>query len=341
MRDKLKQIKELALVELEKVTDRKTLASLQTKFLGRKAELAQLIKQIRNLAESERPAVGRLINDVKRDIADIIAKKNEELGSAKMPSQSFDHTLPGSKSKLGHEHPITQFLGKIEDIFISMGYEIVEGDEMETQEYNFDLLNTPANHPSRDIQDTFYVSKKDKKGEPMVLRTHTSPMQIRAMETRRPPVRLLVPGRVFRNERTDAGHETTFYQCEGLVIDKNIRVTDLIGALDLFIKRLYGAKTKIRVRPHYYPFTEPSMDIDMSCLLCQGRGCAFCGQSGWIETLGSGMVHPRVLRNMKVNPRIYSGFAFGLGIDRLAMLYYGIDDIRLSYGGDLRFVKQF
>src|SRR3989338_4906459 len=234
-----------------------------------------------------------------------------------------------------------KFSEKIEDIFIKMGYEILSGPEMETQEYNFDLLNVPENHPSRDIQDTFYADKKDKRGRPYVLRTHTSPVQIRAMEPRRPPVRLIAPGRVFRNERTDAGHETTFYQCEGLVIDKNIRVTDLIGTLELFIKRLYGSDAKIRVRPHFYPFTEPSMDIDMSCLLCRGKGCSFCKQSGWIETLGSGMVHPNVLANMGVDHVKWSGFAFGLGIDRLMMLYYGVDDIRLSYGGDLRFLEQF
>jgi phenylalanyl-tRNA synthetase alpha chain len=302
--------------------------------------LTELVKQIGGLAAKERPLVGALINEIKRDITALVAKRRQELGQ-ETAGQYFDYTLPGIKSPPGHLHPLTQFLEKIEAIFIGLGYETVEGPEMESQPYNFDLLNVPKDHPARDIQDTFYLDIKDEPGSPLVLRTHTSPVQVRAMETRRPPVRLLVPGRVFRNEATDAGHETSFYQCEGLVIDKNIAVTDLIGTLSLFLKRLYGEPVKIRVRPHYYPFTEPSMDIDMSCLLCAGNGCSFCKHSGWIETLGAGMVHPQVLKNMKIDPAVWSGFAFGLGIDRLMMLYHGIDDIRLSYSGDLRFIEQF
>lgn len=342
MKDKLEKIKRQALEALEKVDDTETLFTIEKKFLGRKAELAAVAKQITSLSEAEKPLLGKLINDVKRDISAIVERKRNEFSAKSAPGGSgWDYTLPGLKPELGHIHPITRFLGKIEDIFVKMGYEVVEGPEAETQAYNFDLLNVPKDHPARDVQDTFYLGVKDLNGEPLVLRTHTSPVQIRAMETRKPPVRLLVPGRVFRNEATDAGHETTFYQVEGLVIDQGIRVTDLVGTLDLFIKRLFGKDVKIRVRPHFYPFTEPSMDIDMSCLLCQGTGCAFCKKSGWIETLGSGMVHPNVLRNMKVDPKVYSGFAFGLGIDRLMMLYYGVDDIRLSYGGDLRFLEQF
>lgn len=340
MKHKLEKIRRQALEALEKVTDPETLFVIEKKFLGRKAELAAVAKQITSLSEAEKPLLGKLINDVKRDISAIVERKRSELEPARRFGE-FDHTLPGLKPELGHIHPITQFLEKIEDIFVKMGYKVVEGPEAETQSYNFDLLNIPKDHPSRDIQDTFYLDAKDKSGEPLVLRTHTSPVQIRAMETRKPPVRLLVPGRVFRNEATDAGHESTFYQCEGLVIDRGIRVTDLIGTLDLFIKRLFGKDVKIRVRPHFYPFTEPSMDVDMSCLLCKGVGCPFCKKSGWIETLGSGMVHPNVLKNMGVDPNVYSGFAFGLGIDRLMMLYYGVDDIRLSYSGDLRFIEQF
>lgn len=341
MKKRLEQLRKDALAAFEKATDPETLAKLEKEFLGRKAELARISKEMKALAVAERPVIGKLINDLKRDISDIIQKKKSVTKSGAPQSSRFDHTLPGIAPARGHLHPITLFLEKIEDIFVKMGYEVVEGPEMETQEYNFDLLNVPRDHASRDIQDTFYVSKADKRGRPLVLRTHTSPVQIRAMRTRKPPVRLLVPGRVFRNERTDAGHETTFYQVEGLVIDRAIRVTDLIGTLELFLKRLYGPTVKIRVRPHFYPFTEPSMDIDMSCLLCNGRGCSFCKQSGWIETLGSGMVHPNVLRTMNVDPAKWSGFAFGLGIDRLMMLYYGVDDIRLSYGGDLRFLEQF
>ncbi|MDP3995126.1 MAG: phenylalanine--tRNA ligase subunit alpha [bacterium] len=341
MKKRLEQLRKDALAAFEKATDPATIQKLETEFLGRKAELARLSKEMKALAQAEKPIIGKLINDVKKDISDIIQKKKSASSAGKPQSAAFDHTLPGIVPHVGHLHPITQFLEKIEDIFVKMGYEVVEGPEMETQEYNFDLLNVPEDHPSRDIQDTFYVNREDKKGRPYVLRTHTSPVQIRALESRKPPVRLLVPGRVFRNERTDAGHETTFYQCEALVIDKNIRVTDLIGTLELFIKRLYGDDVKIRVRPHFYPFTEPSLDVDMSCLLCGGKGCSFCKQSGWIETLGAGLVHPQVLANMKVDPKKYSGFAFGLGIDRLMMLYYGVDDIRLSYSGDLRFIEQF
>jgi len=341
MKERLEKIRKQAKKALEKATDRETLLKLENEFLGRKAELARISKELKKLAKEERPVIGKLINDIKRDISVIIQKKKDQSGAKSSRSVKFDHTLPGIKPNVGHLHPITQFLEKIEDIFMKMGYEIVDGPELESQKYNFDLLNFPKDHPSRDIQDTFYVNREDKDGRPYLLRTHTSNVQIHAMKTRKPPVRVLVPGRVFRNERTDAGHETTFYQCEALVIDENISVTDLIGTLELFIKRLFGDDVNIRVRPHFYPFTEPSMDVDMSCLLCDGEGCAFCKKTGWIETLGAGMVHPKVLANMKVDPKQYSGFAFGLGIDRLMMLYYQVDDIRLSYGGDLRFIEQF
>ncbi len=341
MKRELEKIRKQAREAIKDATDPETIEKLEKEYLGRKAQIAKLSKQIKNLAQAERPVVGKLINDIKSDISDMIEKQRSISGGAKKKSQQFDYTLPGIASNIGHIHPIFKFLEKIENIFIKMGYEIVEGPEMEDQRFNFDLLNVPEHHPSRDIQDTFYIDKKDKKARPYVLRTHTSSVQIRATRSRKPPLRIIVPGRVFRNERTDAGHETTFYQCEGLVIDKNIHITDLIGTLEMFIKRLYGDDVNIRVRPHFYPFTEPSLDIDMSCLLCGGNGCPFCKHSGWIETLGSGMVHPNVLRNMKVNPSEYNGFAFGLGIDRLMMLYYSIDDIRLSYGGDLRFIEQF
>ena len=343
MKSKLEQIRKEAIKAFGKAIDPATIEKLEKQFLGRKAELARIAKDIKIIAKDKRPEIGKLINEVKRDILSIIQEKRQSTKfSAKgRPSSGWDYTLPGIMPHIGHLHPITQFLEKIEDIFTRMGYEVVEGPEAEDQKLNFDLLNVPQDHPSRDIQDTFYIDKKDAKGRPYVLRTHTSPVQIRAMKTRKPPVRLIAPGRVFRNERTDAGHETTFYQCEGLVIDKNIRVTDLIGTLELFIKRLYGDDAKIRVRPHFFPFTEPSIEVDMSCLLCKCAGCPFCKKSGWIETLGAGMVHPNVLANMKVDPKEYSGFAFGLGIDRLMMLYYQVDDIRLSYGGDLRFIEQF
>jgi phenylalanyl-tRNA synthetase alpha chain len=227
-----------------------------------------------------------------------------------------------------------------------MGFEVVTGPELEEAKYNFDLLNIPKDHPSRDVWDTFYVAGTKTvdirhKTSDLLLRTHTSPIQIRAMEKRKPPVRLIVPGRVFRHEATDAGHETTFYQVEGLVIDKDIKITDLIGTIKIFLQSLFGKNVKTRVRPHFYAFTEPSMDFDMSCLLCAGKGCTVCGQSGWLEMMGSGMVHPKVLKNMGVDSQKFTGFAFGMGIDRFMMLYYGIDDIRLSFQNDLRFLKQF
>jgi len=344
MKSKLEQIRKDALKALKDAKDSNTIEKLENKFLGRKANLAKLSKQIKDLAKSERPLVGKLINDIKKDISAIIQEKKKESGkfSAKgRPASGWDHTLSGIDPKAGHLHPITQFLEKIEDIFIKMGYEVLEGPELESQKYNFDLLNFPKDHPSRDIQDTFYVDKDDAQNQPYLLRTHTSNVQIHAMKTRKPPVRVLAPGRVFRNERTDAGHESTFYQCEGFVIDKNIHITDLIGTLELFIKRLYGDDANIRVRPHFFPFTEPSIEVDMSCLLCEGKGCSFCKRSGWVEALGSGMIHPNVLKNMGVDSKKYSGFAFGLGIDRLMMLYYMVNDIRLSYSGDLRFIEQF
>ncbi len=341
MKDKLEQIRKKAMEALEQVTDPDLLFDLEKKFLGRKAELAQLSKELKNLADAERPHIGKLLGDVKKDISNIIETKRNELSAQGGPALGWDYTLPGIAPKQGHIHPTTQFIHKIEDIFTAMGYEVVDGPEIESQAYNFDLLNVPEDHPSRDIQDTFYIDVKDDNNRPYVLRTHTSPVQIRAMETRKPPVRLIVPGRVYRNERVDAGHEATFYQCEGLVIDKNIRMTDLIGTLDTFIKRLYGEDINIRVRPHFYPFTEPSIDIDMSCLLCKGDGCSFCKKSGWIETLGAGMVHPNVLRNMNIDPNEYSGFAFGMGVDRLMMLYHLVDDIRLTFSGDVRFIEQF
>ena len=291
---------------------------------------------------------------------------------------NLDFTLPGKKVTVGHLHPLTLMMRRIVDFFSMLGFEVVEGPEVETEEYNFDKLNMPDDHPARDMLDTYWlhgsqqisnlksqISNKSKtlnsksealnksqitnhKQSPnsksqisnLLLRTHTSPVQLRAMEERQPQVRLIVPGRVFRREATDASHETTFYQCEGLAIDKGIRVTDLIGVLEMLLQSIFGS-IKIRVRPSFFPFVEPGLEIDMNCILCQGKGCSVCGQDGWMEMLGAGMVHPQVLKNMKIDPKVYTGFAFGMGIDRLMMLYYGVNDIRLSYSGDLRFVKQF
>lgn len=336
MKEQLEQIKKKALAELQALRDAHLLRDLEIKYLGRKGEVTSLLRRIKDLADTERPVIGQLANEIRRDVEAALAETRQRLGRAPVKGESIlDLTWPGKKQELGHRHPITEFLRRVEDIFISMGFEVVDGPEIETPEYNFDLLNIPKNHPARDAWDTFYLEKG------LLLRTHTSPVQLRAMQQRQPPVRLIVPGRVFRHEATDAGHETTFYQCEGLVIDRCITVANLIETLQSFLKAIFGQAVKTRVRPEFYPFVEPGMDIDMQCLICRGQGCSVCKQRGWLEMLGSGMVHPTVLKNMGVNPDEFSGFAFGLGIDRLMMLYHGINDIRLSYRGDLRFLEQF
>lgn len=348
MEDKLKKILEKVTKEISDVKSLSDLEKLKNRFLGRKEELSKILRGVKDLPKDKKPIIGKMGNNVRQEIEAMIREVEGDL-SESSDKNNIDLTIPGEKIERGHLHPLTQFLRKVTDIFIRMGFEVVPGPEVETAKYNFDLLNIPKDHPSRDLWDTYYIEKpeevnkkkKKRKKVDLLLRTHTSPMQIRAMEKRKPPIRLIVPGRVFRHEATDAGHETTFYQCEGLVIDKEIKVTDLIGTVQIFLKTLFGKKVKTRVRPHFYPFTEPSMDFDMSCLLCEGKGCPVCGQTGWLEMMGSGMVHPKVLINMKVDPKKYTGFAFGMGIDRFMMLYYGIDDIRLSYKGDLRFLNQF
>ncbi|XOU95071.1 MAG: phenylalanine--tRNA ligase subunit alpha [Candidatus Kerfeldbacteria bacterium] len=336
MKDKLEQIKNKALKMLEGAKDLNFLQTIETNLLGRKGELTNLLKQVKDLPNDQKPIVGKMANEVKNEIVDIIKNKIVELSQAdKISSTPLDMTWPGEPAEIGHLHPITQFQRKIEDIFLSMGFEILEGREIETPKYNFDLLNIPKNHPARDMWDTFYLEKG------LVLRTHTSPMQLRAMETRKPPVRLLVPGRTFRHEATDASHETTFHQYEGLVIDENISVRNLLSTLESFFQTLFGKEVKIKANGSYFPFTEPSLEVSMSCLICHGEGCSVCKKTGWLEMLGAGMVHPKVLKNMGVDPEKYSGFAFGGGIERLMMLYHGIDDIRLSYKGDLNYLEQF
>ncbi len=336
MKEQLEQIKKKALTELETINTTKALQAFDVHYLGRKGQLTSILRQIKDLSKDERPVVGKLANEVKRTIVQAFKKQKNLIGRVSRPATSaLEMTWPGAHKQIGHLHPITRFMREVQNVFISMGFEIVQGREVETPKYNFDLLNIPKDHPTRDVWDTYYLEKG------LVLRTHTSPVQLRAMESRKPPVRLIVPGRVFRHEATDAGHETTFYQCEGLAIDKGISVANLIGTLDMFLKAVFGPQVKTRVRPELYPFVEPGMDVDMQCLICNGVGCSVCKQRGWLEMLGSGMVHPKVLKNMGVDPDEYSGFAFGLGIDRLMMLKYGVNDIRLSYRGDLRFLEQF
>lgn len=321
---------------INKAGDLSVLENLEIKFLGRKdGEITKIMRGLANMKLEEKRKFGPEANEVKKKIeAMFLQKRNELLGKSR---PQFDYTLPPKELETGHLHPITQFMKKVSDVFVSMGFEIVDGPEAETDWYNFDALNILKDHPARDMWDTFYIKgRKD-----LVLRTHTSPVQIRAMETRKPPVRLICPGRVFRHEATDAGHETNFYQCEGLAIGENVSMANLISTLRVFIKKIFGEKSEIRVRPSFFPFVEPGIEVDMSCLLCGGKGCSACKQTGWVEVLGAGMVHPIVLKNMGIDYKKYSGFAFGLGIDRFMMLYYGVNDIRLSYGGDARFVKQF
>lgn len=335
MQDTLKKIQHETLHQLSKIASQAELDSLEIAVLGRKGSLAAAMRQIASLPVGERPRAGQLANQVKQDITRAVATARKRFTTATEHVPVIDVTWPGVAYPLGHIHPITQFVHEIVDIFSGMGFSVVEGTEVETAEYNFDLLNIPKNHPVRDLWDTYYIEKN------LLLRTHTSPVQLRAMKKLKAPVRIIAPGRVFRHEATDAGHESMFYQCEGLVIDKNISVAHLIGTLDQLLKAVYGKQVKTRVRPEYYPFVEPGLDVDMQCLICNGVGCSVCKQRGWLEMLGSGMVHPQVLKNMGVDPEKYSGFAFGLGIDRLMMLKHGINDIRLSYSGDLRFLEQF
>lgn len=341
-KDLLNTIKNKAIAEIQNALSLDSLEKIGKKYLARnEGELTQILRNLKNLPLEERKNIGKATNEVKMAIERELAAKNNALRSVSEAAEDdFDITLPGDKLGIGHLHPLTQFFRKVADFFISMDFEVAEGPEMETEKYNFDLLNIPQEHPARDLWDTFYIDQKID-NQKLLLRTHTSPVQLRAMEKRKPPIKLIAPGRIFRHEATDAGHETTFYQLEGLVIDKDIKMTDLIGILKNFTKTIFGPETKIRVRPSFFPFTEPSIEIDMSCAICHGAGCGVCGGDGWVEILGAGMVHPQVLKNMKIDPEKYTGFAFGMGIDRLMILHYGINDVRLSYSGDLRFIKQF
>lgn len=318
-----------ARTQIAAATDFTALKKLETKLLG-SPELKAALASLKSLPPESRAAMGTKVQAVRTQILALVRERGEQLKTAQPISEAFDPTIAAAPYRFGAIHPIERFIRMIEDAFTSMGFEVLEGPEVEQSKYNFDLLNIPKDHPSRDQWDTFYLAGAGN----LVMRTHTSPMQIRAMEHREPPVKLIVPGRVYRHEATDASHEAMFYQVEGLVIDKNVRLTDLIGTLVDLVKRIYGSSIEYRLRPHYYPFVEPGMDLDMA-----RRGPD--GSLHWLEMLGSGMVHPKVLKNMGVDPTKYSGYAFGLGIDRWMMLYYGIDDVRSSYQGDLHFLKWF
>lgn len=339
MKEQIENIKKSALEEIKNANDEKVLNDVKVKYLGKKGELTLILRGMGGLSPEERPVIGSLVNEVRDEIENLIEEREKEFKTAeikrKLEHEKIDVTMPGKKINLGSVHPITQIIKDMEEIFIGMGYEIADGPEVELAEYNFDKLNTPPDHPARDIQDTFYVT------DDIVLRSQTSPVQARVMETQKPPIKIVCPGVVYRSDSVDATHSPVFHQIEGLVVDKNISMGDLKGTLEMFAKKCLGEKTQIRFRPHHFPFTEPSAEADVSCFVCGGKGCRVCKGEGWIELLGCGMVHPNVLRNCGIDPEEYSGFAFGCGIERIAMAKFGIDDMRLLYENDVRFLKQF
>ena len=313
--------------------------NFKVKYLGKKGSLTTILRGMKELSNEERPVIGSLVNQVRDLLENLIEEKEKELRrkelERRLETENIDVTEPSKRVKLGSIHPITQIINEVEDIFLGMGYEIADGPEVEKTIYNFDKLNTPADHPARDVQDTFYIT------DDIVLRSQTSPVQARVMENKKPPIKVICPGAVYRSDSIDSTHSPVFHQIEGLVVDKNIAMTDLKGTLEMFAKKCLGEKTKIRFRPHHFPFTEPSAEADVSCFVCGGKGCRVCKGEGWIELLGCGMVHPNVLRNCNIDPEIYSGFAFGFGVERIAMAKFGIDDMRLLFENDARFLKQF
>lgn len=339
MEEKIKKIKEEALKEIESSKDFKSLTDLKIKYLGKKSELSLMLKQIGSVEPEKRKEIGKTVNQAFEEIKEKLTKelgkiKEEEL-QKEMEKEKVDITLPGKTFKLGKKHPLTIVLDEINDIFVSMGFTIVDGPEIETDYYNFEALNIPKNHPARDTQDTFYVSDN------LLLRSQTSPVQVRVMEKTSPPIKIISPGRVYRADEIDSTHSPVFHQVEGLLIDKNVSMANLKKTLEIFVKKLYGDETKTRFRPHHFPFTEPSAEMDISCFKCGGSGCSLCKNEGYIEILGCGMVHPDVLKRCNIDPEIYSGFAFGLGLERIVMMRYNINDLRLFYENDTRFLQQF
>ncbi len=339
MKNQLQEIRERALSMLQNAENLDKLNEARVSFLGKKGELTAVLKSMKNLSPEERPAFGQLVNETRSVIEAKLEETKtileEKAREAQMAGEVIDVTLPARKQKVGHRHPNQIAQEEVERIFIGMGYEVIEGPEIEYDEYNFTKLNIPANHAAKDEQDTFYINKE------IVLRTQTSPVQARVMEQGKLPIRMISPGRVFRSDEVDATHSPSFHQIEGLVIDKNITFADLKGTLAQFAKELFGEDTKTKFRPHHFPFTEPSAEVDVSCFKCGGKGCRFCKGSGWIEILGCGMVHPHVLEMCGIDPEQYTGFAFGVGLERIALLKYEIDDMRLLYENDDRFLRQF
>jgi len=337
MQEKIRNIRSEFTKDVEAVADIGALEDLRIKYLGRKGIMTGLMSGLSSLPKEDKPAVGKELNSLKHYIQDQLQQKKGALSrqDKKGSERKIDITMPGILPHLGTKHPITQVLQEMNDIFISLGFSVVEGPEIEREFYNFEALNIPLEHPSRDAFDTFYI-----KGD-ILLRSHTSPVQIRIMEKTQPPIQAIVPGKVYRPDAVDASHSFMFHQVEGLMIAKGIKFSDLKGVLGLFTKRMFGEKTKTRFRPSFFPFTEPSAEVDISCFMCQGKGCRLCSHAGWLEVLGAGMVNPRVFEAVGYPPRKYTGFAFGIGVERIALLKYGIDDIRLFFENDTRFLEQF
>lgn len=339
MKTALESIKQQAFRELQAAQDLKVLDSLRVKYLGKKGELTAILKQMGKLSPEERPVIGQLANEVRETIEQRMDICKTELSkaalNARLAAEKLDVTMPGKQNPVGKKHPLSLVLDEMKEIFMGMGFDIAEGPEVDTDYYNFEALNIPKDHPARDTQDTFYIS------ENVVLRTQTSNVQIHVMENNKPPIRIIAPGRVYRSDALDATHSPYFHQIEGLVVDKGITMADLKGTLEIFIKRLYGEDLEVRFRPHHFPFTEPSCEVDVQCYACHGEGCRLCKGEGWIEILGGGMVHPKVLSICGIDPEEYSGFAFGMGLERLVMGRFKIDDIRMLYENDVRFLNQF
>ena len=339
MKEQLEKIRQLAEAELAECNSAEALEALRVKYLGKKCELTAILKQMGGLSAEERPVIGQLANEVRKSIEDTLAARTaalkSELAAKKLKEETIDVTLPGKVQSVGKLHPLTAVLNEVKEVFLGMGFEVVEGPEVETDHYCFEALNMPKHHPARDTQDTFYIS------ENVLLRTQTSSVQIRTMENKKPPIRIISPGRVYRSDAVDATHSPLFHQIEGLVIDKGITFADLCGTLELLMQRLYGEDCKIRLRPHHFPYTEPSAEVDIMCFNCHGEGCPMCKNEGYIELLGAGMVHPKVLEGCGIDPEVYSGFAFGIGLERITMGRYEINDMRLLYENDMRFLGQF
>lgn len=340
MKEELEALKKQALQELANVDSLELLRDLKVKYLGKKGPMTEILRGMGKLLAEERPKIGQIVNDIKTELQTVIDEKTAMLEQKalefKLANEKVDITLPGRHPKDGHLHPVTLTLREMKKIFMRMGFDVMEGPEIENDYFNFEALNLPKDHPARDMQDTFYITNE------YLLRTQTSPIQARTMQANEPntPIRMIAPGTVYRCDY-DATHSPMFHQVEGLVIDKNISLADLKGTLELFLKEIFGSSVKVRLRPSYFPFTEPSVEADISCVICGGKGCRVCKNSGWLEILGSGMVHPNVLRMSGYDPNKMSGFAFGMGVERIAMLKYGIDDLRLFFENDLRFVRQF